>query len=280
MRVMRAVRRSAGAAKRRLFPAAELKAWHEACRQAERARRRTPGRIELAGYSIEYADLLTLCPQWHDIFVRGALDFETSSPAPRILDCGANLGLASLYFKRRHPSARITAFEADPVLSAILGRNLGANGAADVELIRAAVWTRDGEVRFRAEGADAGAIDGLPGGVDAAPIVTVPCVRLADVIAREPVDLLKLDVEGAERAILQDCEAALPGVAAMIIDLHEFDPSARAAPAVFDLLARSGFTYAASELVPLPWRAPVAASPGPFPRAALCWAMTIRAWRR
>jgi FkbM family methyltransferase len=279
MSVLQAVRRGAGAAKRRLFPAAELKAWQEACRRAERAPRHVAGRIDLAGYSIEYADLLTLCPQWHDIFVVRGLDFATPAASPRILDCGANVGLASLYYKRRYPAARITAFEADPSLAAILARNLQVNGAADVEVVSAAVWTRNGEVAFRAEGADGGAIDGLPGGVIEAPITTVPCVRLAELISREPVDLLKLDVEGAEGAILQDCAAALGGVRALIMDLHEFDPSARAAPAIFDLLARAGFTYAATDLVPLPWRPPVAAATSSFPRTALCWAMTVRAWR-
>lgn len=276
--VLRSVRRGAGAAKRKLFPSAEVKAWREACRQAERTPRHVPGRIELAGCTIEYADLLTLCPQWHDIFVRRALDFRTASASPRILDCGANIGLASLFYKRRYPAARITAFEADPVLADLLARNMRANGA-DVDVRSAAVWTRDGEVAFRAEGADSGAIEGFAGELDA-PRVAVPSVRLADVIAREPVDLLKLDVEGAEGAILADCEPVLPQVRALVMDLHEFDPAERRAPAVFELLRHAGFTYAADDLVALPWRAPVAGPEAPFPGTALCWAMTVRAWRR
>ena len=69
-----------------------------------------------------------------------------STPSPRILDCGANVGLASLFFKRRYPAARITAFEADPALFAILDANLRANGAADVEARHAALWTSTGTV--------------------------------------------------------------------------------------------------------------------------------------
>lgn len=277
--VLATMRRGAGAAKRRLFPRAETKAWRDACRRAARTPRRVRGAIDLAGYTIEYADLATLCPQWHDIFVRQTLDFHTTSPSPRVLDCGANVGLASLYFKRRYRSARITAFEADSALADILRRNLAANGARDVEVIAAAVWTRDGEVAFRAEGADAGAIDGLPGGPVGAPVSTVPAVRLADVIAGEPVDLLKLDVEGAESAVLADCETALSNVRALVMDLHEFDPSARRAPGVLELVRRAGFTYTVSDLVPLPWRADVARPDSPFPGAPLCWAVTVRAWR-
>jgi hypothetical protein len=90
---------------------------------------------------------------------------------------------------------------------------------------------------------------------------------------------LKLDVEGAESAILADCETVLPAVHALVMDLHEFDPAARRAPAVFDLLRRSGFTYAVSDLAALPWRAPTAPAESAFPGSALCWAMTVRAWR-
>ena len=276
----RRLRRGAGAAKRWLSPTAETAAWHHACGLAGRTPRYTLGRIDLAGYSIRYADLLTLCPQWHDIFVRGSLDFRARSDAPRILDCGANIGLATLYFKRRYPTARITAFEADPALADLLEMNVRENGAGEVDVVRAAVWTEAGQVQFRTEGADSGAIDGVSAGLDGR-LVTVPSVRLADVIAREPVDLLKLDIEGAEAAVLADCAHVLPNVSAMVIDLHEFDARRRQAPGVLEQLSHGGFTYAVSELIRLPWRpaAQDAHAASPFPEPALCWAMTVHAWR-
>ena len=56
------------------------------------------------------------------------MSVSTATSTPRILDCGANVGLASLFFRRLYPQARITAFEADPALFAILEANLDANG--------------------------------------------------------------------------------------------------------------------------------------------------------
>jgi len=277
-RVLRTMRRSAGAARRWLAPSPETAAWRHACRLAEQTPRYTRGRITLAEYDLEYPDLLTLCPQWHEIFVAGALDFRAPTDAPRILDCGANVGLATLYCKRRYPAARITAFEADPAIANLLESNLRRNGAADVEVRRAAVWTSSGDVPFRAEGADSGAIAGaVPAG--RGPMVTVPAVRLADVIAREPIDLLKLDIEGAEGAVLADCAAALAGVRAIVMDLHEFDPARRRSPEILEGLRAAGFAYAVADLVDMPDRPPVAGDDTPFPRRALCWAMTVRAWR-
>ncbi len=272
------IRRAAGVVYRRLTPTPEMAAWRRADALTASVPRHTAGHIRMLDYDIEYADLLTFCPQWHDIFIARSLDFATMKPAPRILDCGSNLGTASLFYKRRYPSARITAYEADPALCAMTKRNLERNGASDVEVIHAALWTANGEVTFRAEGSDSGMIDGLAGVVDAKS-VTVPALRLREIIERDRIDLLKLDIEGAEDAVLADCEPVLDRVAAVIIDLHEFDPRDRQAPRVLERLSRCGFVYAVDELAPQPWRPPVGAPDSPFPGRPLIWTQTVRAWR-
>jgi FkbM family methyltransferase len=277
--MLRLARRQVGALRRRLFERPEKVAWRHAVRQSETTPRFTPGTIQLLDYRLQYSDLLSLCPQWYEIFVKSSLDFGSASPSPRILDCGANMGLASLYFKRRYPAARVTAYEADPALFAMLGANLNANGASDVEAVHAAVWTSSGRLTFRCEGSDSGMIESLPGVVDGRS-TSVPSIRLRELLEREAVDLLKLDIEGAEHAVLADCEPALHRVNALVLDLHEFDPFTRQAPAVLECLSRAGFVYAVDELVALPWRAPVAGRSTPFPGKALTWAMTVRAWRQ
>lgn len=284
------MRRAAGAVYRQLFPTPEVAAWRHAEQCARATARFTPGSIRLLDYELRYSDLLSLCPQWHDIFIDGALEFRAPSAAPRILDCGGNVGLASLFFKRRFPAARITAYEADPALFAIMKANLAANGASDVETVQAALWTANGRVAFQAEGSDSGMIGSLSGAV-AGTSVEVPSLRLRDVIANgadgangangtaERIDLLKLDIEGAEDAVLADCESVLDRVGAIVMDLHEFAPADRQTPRVLTLLTRAGFTYAVDEFVPQPWRPPVASAESPFPGKALVWSMTVRAWR-
>jgi FkbM family methyltransferase len=278
---LRLGRRAAGAVYRQLFPTPEIAAWRHAQQRAGAIARYTPGSIHMLDYELQYSDLLSFCPQWHDIFIDGALEFRANSTAPRILDCGGNVGLASLFFKRRFPAARITAYEADPALFAILKANLAANHAADVETVHAALWTANGRVTFQAEGSDSGMIGTLSGAVTGTS-VDVPSLRLRDIIAGEVnnrIDLLKLDIEGAEDAVLADCEPVLARVGAIVMDLHEFAPTDRQAPRVLELLARNGFTYTVDEFVPQPWRPPVAPPSAPFPGKALVWSMTVRAWR-
>ena len=274
---LRFARRAASAIYRQLRPSPEVAAWRHAETMSGSTPRHTPGRIRLLDYDIEYADLLTLCPQFHDIFVQRSLAFQSPTPSPRILDCGSNIGLASLAFKRQYPGARITAYEADPALRAMTKRNVDRNRAADVDVVQAAVWTADGTVTFRAEGSDSGMIDGLAGAVDAK-AVTVPSIRLRDVIEREPIDFLKLDIEGAEGPVLADCESVLDRVRAIEIDLHEFDPRDRQSPRVFECLTRSGFLYSLEGLSQNS-RPPLAPDDAPFPKLPLVWSMTVRAWR-
>src|SRR5262249_10933617 len=145
---LRRARRKAGAIRRRLFEPAEMAAWRRAWHLAETTPRFTPGEIRMLDYELRYSDLLSFCPQWQDIFVKRTLDFRSGEAEPRILDCGANVGLASLYFRRVYPGARITAYEADPALFAMLDVNLAANRAADVERIHAALWTTTGTLTF------------------------------------------------------------------------------------------------------------------------------------
>jgi FkbM family methyltransferase len=271
--------RTLGTIKRRVLESPERTAWRRAERQAACTPRFTPGRIQMMDLDLQYADLLSFCPQWDDIFVKRTLAFESATASPRILDCGANVGLASLYFQRRYPQARITAFEADPALFAILRANLERNGASGVDTRHAAVWTAAGTLSFQCEGSDSGMIGSLPGAVDGR-ATDVPSVRLRDLLEAEPIDLLKLDIEGAEDLVLADCEPALHRVKALVMDLHEFDPAVRQAPRVLERLTRAGFDYSVDELVPLTWREPRAGAKTPFPGKAMLWAMTVRAWRR
>ncbi len=276
--VLLKARRIAGRVKRHYFPSPEVAAWRHACQVAEQVPRFTPGEIQLGEYQLRYADLLSTCPQWEDIFVRQTMRVELDTVAPRILDCGANIGLASLYFKRLYPAARITAYEADPAIHEILSVNLRRNHASDVETIQAAVWKETGTISFACEGADSGAVSEVAANTEAVRR-EVPSIRLRDLIEAEPIDLLKLDIEGAERAVLADCAGALSNVRAMLMELHDFDPRQRNLPFVLDLLERERFSYTLDDLVALPWVPPVAPAGSPFAGQAMCWGAWVRAWR-
>ena len=260
-----------------VWPTSELAVLRRLESRARREPRRTPGQIHVPPYRFDYIDALSTWPQWDDIFIHQSLDFACEVAEPRILDCGANIGLASLYFKRRYPHARVTAFEPDPRLAAICRSNLAFSDVVrHVDVKESAVWTTDGTLEFICEGTDSGAIASLDQNVEG-PVAPVSSVRLRDWLD-EPVDLLKLDIEGAEVPVLRDCSDRLANVRAMLIDLHEFNPDRRQTGSLFDLLVSARFLFDVRDVTPLPWRSAGAASP--FKNPSLTWVATVRAWRR
>ena len=149
-----------------------------------------------------------------------ALPFD--SPILSIIDLGANTGMASLYFHRAFPNAQIVTVEPDPANFEILTRNL--NGIPNVKPIRAAVWTHDGEIQLFDPGIGAWGLQVSENATSSAPSVTVPAISLPSLLREFPsghLDLLKIDIEGAEKEILEAADSWIPTVNAIVIELHD-----------------------------------------------------------
>jgi len=232
--------------------------------------RRVPGRLLIDGKTIKYADLHSFYHQSRQIFAERLYDFACTAEAPVIIDCGAHVGLAALAFKLRHPRARIRAFEADAAIAALCAENLAACGYGDVTVTAAAVWTHDRGVGFAASRDDAGHVarDGA---------ANVPSVRLADILAQGPVQMLKLDIEGAEFEVLADCRAVLNNVERMIVEVHAFAAGTRVG-ALLALLEEAGLRYAIADLHEATWMAADAAPPFAALRTDKYY-FTVFAWR-
>lgn len=213
------------------------RAYHRVARLRARLPRHRPGRVRLPFGTIRYADAASLESQYFEIFVQGGYDLPDLAPDGQILDCGANIGLASIRFGLTHPQARIVSYEPDPELFVMLQENLAAAGVA-TEAVQAALWTEAGELPFCHDKADAGRLEA---GTDHC--VMVRTLRLADEIMRRgPVELLKLDIEGAELAVLPDLAAsgALNRVRALCCELHALPSEHHRIAQVLSLLHAAG----------------------------------------
>jgi hypothetical protein len=59
----------------------------------------------LPGVVFKIPDGPSFIASWIEIFEQEIYRFRTDAPAPRILDCGANIGVSCLFFKRNYPQA-------------------------------------------------------------------------------------------------------------------------------------------------------------------------------
>lgn len=137
-----------------------------------------------------------------------------------IVDAGANIGLASLFFAEKFPQAKIIAIEPEPSNYELLVQNCW--GITTVTSLHAAVWNNNASLRIANPDADkwAFAVKECPNGVSAIRSLTIP--EILALSGHDTIDILKLDVEGAERELFCDgCEEWLPRVKMIIIELHD-----------------------------------------------------------
>jgi FkbM family methyltransferase len=133
-----------------------------------------------------------------------------------VVDCGANIGLASLYLANRYPNARVFAVEPHPENFELLRAN--TKDQPRIVPIRACIAARLGESRYITDGSAAWAYHTT----DAKAGLPVP-VATIDSICRDhsldSIDVLKIDIEGAEREVFADA-AFLQRVGVVVIELH------------------------------------------------------------
>ena len=203
-----------------------------------RAWRIRPGAIARVGrYRVHLTDGPNLYVQYKDEFIRRVYDFVASRPRPLIVDAGSNVGMSVLCQKLRHPDARIVAVEPDPEIFRLLERNVRENGLHDVRLINAALAAAPGTQAFRADGRAGGRLTG-DGGAHVE-------VRTLSGLLDEPVDFLKMNIEGAELDVLTEASrtGALGRVEQMVIEYHGWARAPQRLGPLLDLLDSERFRY-------------------------------------
>jgi FkbM family methyltransferase len=215
-------------------------------------RRRRLGRYHLAGSTVVIhlrqgtVDLLAL----EEIFRLGHYDappqvlgaLQASEKPLRVVDLGANIGLFGAFIRRGFPTARIVAFEPHPANAAVLRRSIEANGGGDGwRLVQACAQTADGEATLGLHDFTTSRIEANP-----ARELVVPALDVFPFL--EDVDLLKIDIEGAEWPILTDPRFGAGVARTLALEYHSFgSPEPDAGALALRLLREAGYETAVSD---------------------------------
>jgi FkbM family methyltransferase len=166
-------------------------------------------------------------PVIRQIFVRREyLMLEELKDVKTILDVGANIGAAAVYLLHLFPDAKLIAIEPAPGNFAVLQKNL-ASYQGRATAVPAALWSSETNLQIQR-----GAFrDGLDWSIqvkpaDPATSATVPGITMPQLLASQnldQIDLLKIDIEGAERELFAARTTWLSQVRTICIELHD-DP--------------------------------------------------------
>lgn len=189
---------------------------------------------DLLGTRLQIVDAYSFLGMYQEIFEQEVYRFASKNNSPYIVDGGANIGLGVLYFKRLFPTSEIVAFEPDETVFCALEFNV--QKLKNVTLVRRALWSSETTLDFFAEGSWGGRL-AQSGDEVRYPVKTV---RLADYLTR-PVDFLKLDIEGAETEVLQDCADLLCNVERVFVEYHSFLNQPQLLESLLHILGGAGF---------------------------------------
>ncbi len=148
--------------------------------------------------------------------------FFQSSAQPRlIVDAGANVGYASIYFANRYPDAAIIAIEPDTDNFNLLQKNTAAY--PKVRCIQAGLWSRDCFLKISNpdDGSCAFRVEETTNPENAIPAVTL--ITLLKSSGFDRIDILKLDIEGAEKELFSAHNSAnwIDRTELIMIELHD-----------------------------------------------------------
>ncbi len=147
---------------------------------------------------------------------------------PRVIvDAGAHAGFTSVFFANMFPDALVHSLEPHTGNFELLSKNAKPYG--NIKPLNAALWYEQGSVSLGNPNADSSAFRFQAGS-------SVAAMTVDEIVSRGAIDILKIDVEGAERAIFERKPAWLSRVRALLIETHDqFVPGC--SQAVFDALS-------------------------------------------
>jgi FkbM family methyltransferase len=143
--------------------------------------------------------------------------------ANRIIDAGANIGLAAIYFSRQFPDAEIISIE--PELNNFQQLQKNTSNNSNIHCENAAIWGKDDLVEINNPDSLAASfmVSDKTVSINGA---SIPAITISSLLAKynwDSIDILKMDIEGAEKEVFENNNAGkwLAKTRLLIIELHD-----------------------------------------------------------
>jgi len=158
---------------------------------------------------------------FEDIFIKHEYHFKHEKKPLVIIDAGANIGLAAIFFKIKFPEVRIICLEPEPGnFKQLLMNTKELDG---VTCLQKGLWNKS--CRLEIVDAGLGAWGFIVRETTENRPETVEAISLGDLrhqFQLDRLDLVKIDIEGSEKEVMEkNTEAWIPYTDTMLIEFHD-----------------------------------------------------------
>ena len=163
---------------------------------------------------------------------------------PLIVDCGANIGLASVWFADQYPEARIYAIEPDAENVALLERNVSPFRDR-VVVLRGCIWDEHETLRIANPRAGSAAFRVEPSSAPGSEGLSAYTVRdVCDMAGVSAPFIVKVDIEGAQKQLFRTNTEWVAGTSLIALELDDWQlPWAGTSRPFFSCVSRFDFDY-------------------------------------
>lgn len=155
------------------------------------------------------------------VFLRDQYHINIPFSPKTIIDAGANIGLAAVYFSHRYPNASIIAIEPSKENFEQVKKNI--EQYPQIKAICSGVWNRDVHLAIiNTEGVKNAFMvaETTPDNPNAVSAISIETIMRNE--GWYTIDILKMDIEGSEKEVFESSyEYWLPKTRMLIIELHD-----------------------------------------------------------
>jgi FkbM family methyltransferase len=156
---------------------------------------------------------------FEQLFIKKQYDIEVGFEPKVILDLGANVGFASVLFANRFPTAKIFAIEPDEQNFRVAQKNTSPYD--NIRLVKGAVWHKPESINLVDLGYGEASYM-VTAGTGEHTVRAYTIKEIMGLMGTSEIDILKMDVEGAEKEIFEvGAEEWVPQSKIIIVETHD-----------------------------------------------------------
>lgn len=160
-------------------------------------------------------------PTFNQVFLYEEYLMDYDFKPEIIIDCGANIGMATVYFKNKFPDAKIVSIEPEPSNFELLQKNTKAYN--NVFCLQGGIWNKPTNLLVKDMGVGSWGFMIEESETQTPESISAYTIdQIMQQFGIDRIDILKIDIEGSEKELFENNYAAwLPKTKVLIIELHD-----------------------------------------------------------